>query len=45
MVQINNDVNNYLARVDINSKKRHRRIKSNHKSDQNKDEGFFNSKI
>jgi Arf-GAP/GTPase/ANK repeat/PH domain-containing protein 1/3 len=32
-----------LARIDANSKKRHRRIKSNHKSDQNKEdeqEGF-----
>ncbi|RNA43200.1 Centaurin-gamma [Brachionus plicatilis] len=29
-----NHSNNYLARIDINSKKRHRRIKSNHKSDQ-----------
>jgi Arf-GAP/GTPase/ANK repeat/PH domain-containing protein 1/3 len=27
-----------LSRVDVNSKKRHRRIKSNHKSDQNKEE-------
>ena len=28
-----------LARIDANSKKRHRRVKSNHKSDQNKEEG------
>ncbi len=32
-------VHTYLARVDVNSKKRHRRIKSNHKSDQNKEDG------
>ena len=34
-----NDAANSLARTDVNSKKRHRRVKSNHKSDQNKDEG------
>lgn len=37
------DSTNYLARIDVNSKKRHRRIKSNHKSDQNnpeEQEGF-----
>ena len=27
-------------RIDVNSKKRHRRIKSNHKSDQNKEDGL-----
>ena len=32
------DSTNYLARIDVNSKKRHRRIKSNHKSDQNNPE-------
>lgn len=32
------DATNYLARIDSNSKKRHRRVKSNHKTDQNKDE-------
>lgn len=37
------DASNSLARTDVNSKKRHRRVKSNHKSDQNKEddqEGF-----
>lgn len=33
----NNEVNGYLAKIDVNSKKRHRRIKSNHKSDQKED--------
>ena len=33
------DSTNYLARIDVNSKKRHRRVKSNHKSDQNNPEG------
>lgn len=36
-----NHSNNYLARIDINSKKRHRRIKSNHKSDQANGDGKF----
>ncbi len=35
------DSTNYLARIDVNSKKRHRRIKSNHKSDQNNPEGDY----
>jgi hypothetical protein len=29
-----------VGRVDANSKKRHRRIKSNHKSDQSKEDGI-----
>ena len=33
------DSTNYLARIDVNSKKRHRRVKSNHKSDQNNPDG------
>ena len=40
---IENIQTNYLARIDSNSKKKHRRVKSNHKTDQNKDdeqEGF-----
>ena len=40
---IENIQTNYLARIDSNSKKKHRRVKSNHKTDQNKEddpEGF-----
>ena len=39
-------LNNKIAEKmekDANTKKRHRRIKSNHKNDQNKDEGNFNN--
>lgn len=43
LTTIDNIQTNYLARIDSNSKKKHRRVKSNHKADQNKEdeqEGF-----